>query len=164
MRLRSWRIQIATSVVLSFLCMDALGQVGQGQAGKLGAAVDNGSSSEKTPTHDSLPSCWDPMPPTSGKGTQHKPSHHSVTLSWKASVPVSKLPQDAVKGYYVYRSRTSHKHTLGDRMNAQPIAETGCVDRAVKPHTTYFYSVRALSQSGAQSVFSREVKAVVPLP
>jgi hypothetical protein len=161
MRLRSWRIQIATSVLLSLLSMGALGQ---GQAGKLGAVVDNGSSREKAPAQDSLPSCWDPMPPTSGKSTQYRPPHHSVALSWKASVPVSKSPQEAVKGYYVYRSRSSHRHTLGDRMNAQPIVETGCVDRVVKPRTTYFYSVRALSQGGAQSVFSDEVKAVVPYP
>jgi hypothetical protein len=160
MRLRSWRIQIAGLVLL----MSLAGSGAIGQAGKLDAAVENESRSDKKTAQESLPSCWDPMPPSSGKGEQHRPSHHSVTLSWKASVPVSKSPQDAVKGYYVYRSRTSHKHTLGDRMNAQPIAETGCVDRAVKPHTTYFYSVRALSQGGAQSVFSHEVKAFVPLP
>ena len=164
MRLRNWRVQIATSVLLSLACLGDLGQAGQGQAGKLGAAVDNGVGGEKTSAEDSLPSCWDPLPPTSGKGGQHRPSHHSVTLSWKASVPVSKSPQDAVKGYYVYRSRTSRKHTLRDQMNAQPITGTGCVDRAGKPHTTYFYSVRAVSQGGAQSVFSHEAKAVVPFP
>jgi len=154
------RIQIAGFLLLmSLACLCAIGQ-----AGKLGVAVENESGSDKNPAPDTLPSCWDPMPTASGKGGQHRPSHHSVTLSWKASAPLSNLPQNAVKGYYVYRSRTSRKHTLGDRMNAQPITGTGCVDRAVKPHTTYFYSIRAVSQGGAQSVFSREARAVVPHP
>jgi fibronectin type III domain protein len=160
MRLRSWRIQVAGIILL----MSLAGLVAIRQAGKLDSAVKNEPGSDKKIAQDGLPSCWDPPQPSSGEGGQHRASHHSVTLSWKASVPVSKSPRDAVKGYFVYRSRTSQKHTLTDRLNAQPITATACVDREVEPHTTYFYSVRALSQGGAQSIFSHEVKAVVPFP
>src|ERR1700683_5756078 len=160
MRRGKLRIQAAGLLLLmSVACLSAIGQTG-----KLDVTVENQSASDKKTALGLLPSCWDPMPPASDESGQHRPSHHSVTLSWKASIPVSKSPQDAVKGYYVYRSRTSQKHTLRDRMNAQPIVETGCVDRAVKAYTTYFYSVRALSLGGAQSIFSHEVKAVVPFP
>jgi hypothetical protein len=157
MKLRKLLIQVAGLILM-------MGVACEGHPGKSAVAVESGSGSDKKSAQGALPSCWDPMPPTSGQGGQPNPSHHSVTLSWKASAPVSKLPRDVVKGYYVYRSRTSQKHTLRDQMNAQPISETGCVDRSVEPSTTYFYSVRALSQGGAQSIFSREVKAVVPFP
>jgi hypothetical protein len=158
MTIRNWWIPIAGLILL----MGLVGQFAIRQAGKLDAAVENKSGSDKT-TQDLFPPCWDPMPPAS-KDNEHRLSNHSVTLSWKASVPVSKSPQDAVKGYYIYRSPTSLKHTLSYRMNAQPIVGTGCMDRAVEANTTYFYSVRALSHGGAQSIFSQEVKAVVPSP
>jgi hypothetical protein len=160
MTLRRLRIQVTGLILL----MSLAGLVAIRRAGRLETPVKNESGIDKKIAQDSPPSCWDPMPPTASEGGQHRASHHSVTLSWKASVPVSKSPQDAVKGYYIYRSRLSHKLTLGDRMNAHPILETGCIDRAVDPHTTYFYSVTAFSQGGAQSIFSHEAKAVVPYP
>jgi len=157
MRLRK-QIQIAGLLLLmSLACLVAIWQ-----RQKREVAVESASGGGKISDEESLPSCWDPMPPPSGETGQHHPQPHSVTLSWKASIPVSKTGQNAVKGYYIYRSRTSQEHTLAERMNAQPIRGTVCVDRAVKPDTTYFYSIRAISQGGAQSVFSHEVRAVVP--
>jgi hypothetical protein len=160
MRPRKLRIQVAGIILL----MSLAGLVAIRQAGKLDIVVKNDRGSDKNIAQDGLPSCWAPPLPTSGEGGQHPASRHSVTLSWKASIPVSKSPRDAVTGYYVYRSRTSQKHILTDRLNAQPITGTVCVDREVEPHTTYFYSIRALSQGGAQSIFSHEAKAVVPSP
>lgn len=157
MRLRK-QIQIAGLLLL----MSLAGLIAIWQWQKREVAVESASGSGKISGEESLPSCWDPMLPPSGEGEQHHPRPHSVTLSWKASLPVSRAGQNVVKGYYVYRSQSSHTYTLKDRLNAQPITGTVCVDRAVKPHTTYFYSIRAVSQGGAQSIFSLEVKAVVP--
>jgi hypothetical protein len=69
-----------------------------------------------------------------------------------------------VKGYYVYRSTKSHKYAKHDRLNADPITGTNCIDKAVKPRAIYFYSVKAISQGEVESEFSDEVKAVIPRP
>jgi len=114
---------------------------------------------------EEIPSCAGilspALPPTSSH-TGAKP--HSVTLSWNAAVPKSPDYVDAINGYYVYRSLTSHTYVEGNRLNSSPIAGTQCVDGAVDPGGVYFYAVKALSQGGAESDFSTEVKAVVPSP
>ena len=56
----------------------------------------------------------------------------------------------------------SHKYAKSDRLNTDPIAGTACIDRAVKPRTIYFYSVKGVSEGGVESEFSDEVKAVIP--
>jgi cbb3-type cytochrome oxidase subunit 3 len=91
-------------------------------------------------------------------------SPHSVTLTWNASIPASRSARDVVKGYYVYRSRRSHRYAKSDRLNTDPITGTTCIDRAVELRAIYFYSVKAISQGEVESEFSDEVKAVIPRP
>ncbi len=107
-----------------------------------------------------IPSC-DTGSPSAGK-PQKGSSSHTVTLTWKESVPASRSARDIVKGYYIYRSQKSHKYAKSDRLNTDPIAGTSCIDKAVKPRVTYFYSVKSVSQGGMESEFSDEVKAVIP--
>jgi hypothetical protein len=91
-------------------------------------------------------------------------TRHSVTLSWNPSLPVSNSPNDAIKGYYVYRSQSPETYTDGNRINSLPLVGTQCLDNAVEPRATYYYVVKAVAKSGAQSVVSREIKAVIPFP
>lgn len=107
-----------------------------------------------------IPSC--DAGSVSGGKSQKGLSSHSVTLTWKESIPASRSARDIVQGYYVYRSLKSHKYAKSDRLNTEPIAGTSCMDRAVKPRATYFYSVKGVSQGGVESEFSDEVKAVIP--
>lgn len=92
------------------------------------------------------------------------PHPHSVTLSWNAAVPASKSPQDAIKGYYVYRSPASQTYADGTRISQTPVKGTRCIDINVEARTTYFYVVRAVTDGGKQSGSSLEIKAVVPFP
>lgn len=89
---------------------------------------------------------------------------HSVTLSWHAAVPASSSPRDAIKGYYVYRSLTSRNYAETSRISEFPVAGTRCVDTTVEPQKTYFYVVKAVTESGTQSGSSIEIRAVVPSP
>jgi hypothetical protein len=89
---------------------------------------------------------------------------HSVTLSWNPSVPVSNSPNDAIKGYYVYRSQSSETYTDGNRINSLPLVGTQCLDNAVEPRATYYYVVKAVAKNGAQSVVSQQIEAVIPFP
>ena len=92
------------------------------------------------------------------------PSAHSVTLSWKASVPRSSSQQDAIQGYYVYRSLTSNSYDDSKRINSKPLPGTECIDTAVEPSGKYFYVVRAVAGSGVKSDPSNEATAVIPFP
>jgi hypothetical protein len=92
------------------------------------------------------------------------PHPHSVTLSWNAAVPASKSPQDAIKGYYVYRSPASQTYPDGTRISQTPVSGTRCIDTNVEARTTYFYVVRAVTEGGRQSGSSLEIKATVPFP
>lgn len=107
-----------------------------------------------------IPSC------DAGSVSEGKPqkglSSHSVTLTWKESIPASRSTRDIVKGYNIYRTQKSHKYAKSSRLNSEPIAGTSCIDRAVKPDATYFYSVKGVSQGGVESEFSDEVRAVIP--
>jgi len=96
--------------------------------------------------------------PTATSGEEGR----SVTLSWKASIPGSGSPKDAIEGYYIYRSLASHTYTQNDRLNSSLLSGIRCVDTSVKPHTTYFYSVQAVSEDGEPSAFSKEIKVKVP--
>jgi hypothetical protein len=107
-----------------------------------------------------IPSC-DAGSVSAGK-PQKGLSSHSVTLTWNASIAASRSARDIVRGYYIYRSQKSHKYAKSDRLNTDPIAGTSCIDKAVKPRVTYFYSVKSVSQGGMESEFSDEVKAVIP--
>jgi len=87
-----------------------------------------------------------------------------VTLSWNAVVPASSAPRDAIKGYNVYRSLTSHTYSESNRISGSPLQGTQCVDATVGPRKTYFYVVKAVTQGGEQSGSSAEIKAEVPFP
>jgi hypothetical protein len=89
---------------------------------------------------------------------------HSVTLSWNATVPASNSPRDAIKGYDVYRSLTSHTYAESNRISESALRGTRCVDTTVEPRKTYFYVVKAVTESGKHSGSSIEIKAVVPFP
>jgi hypothetical protein len=111
---------------------------------------------------NAVPSCSGDLsaaapPPGSSK-------RHSVTLSWNASIPVSSVAKDAIRGYYVYRSQTSQTYHDTDRITSLPLIGTQCLDATVESRTTYYYVVRAVAQRGAQSAASREIKAVIPFP
>jgi hypothetical protein len=111
-------------------------------------------------------SCTGVSSPTSTGQAQLEanPHPHSVSLSWNPTVPASSSPRDAVQGYYVYRSLTSHTYSEGDRISRTPLPTTHCVDTTVEPQRTYFYVVKALTTGGTQSGSSAEIKAVVPSP
>jgi hypothetical protein len=113
-----------------------------------------------------VPSCSGNFPASPlGQPPPHSEANrHSVTLVWKSSSPASMSPKDAIKGYFVYRSQVSQAYTDGDRLNSLPLVGTRCSDATVQPRTTYYYVVKAVTESGVQSVVSKEIKAVIPFP
>jgi hypothetical protein len=117
------------------------------------------------PETDSTPPCsgdlHDTLPVQASSGGRNR---HSVTLSWNPSLPTSNLLRDSIKGYYVYRSQTSQTYTEKNRINSLPLVGTRCLDTAVEPRATYYYSVKAVTENGALSAVSREIKAVIPFP
>jgi hypothetical protein len=116
-------------------------------------------------TQGGVPSCTGTSSDASGPTPSNTSPHpHSVTLSWNAAVPVTNSPRDAIKGYYVYRSVTSQSYSESNRISQSPVRGTRCIDIAVEPRTTYFYVVKALSEGGAQSAYSTEIRAAVPFP
>ncbi len=84
---------------------------------------------------------------------------HGVTLSWKASIPASNSPADAIKGYNVYRREPGKEY---EKINGDLIPGTSCVDYLVKTGQTYYYETKAVSANGSVSKPSPEVKAVIP--
>lgn len=90
------------------------------------------------------------------------PHAHVVTLSWRAAVPTSNSPQEAIQGYSVYRSLTSQTYAESNRISESPVRATQCADTTVEPRKTYFYVVKAVTVGGKQSGASAEIKAVVP--
>ncbi|MGA7379250.1 MAG: fibronectin type III domain-containing protein [Terriglobales bacterium] len=85
---------------------------------------------------------------------------HCVKLTWRASVPASKLSRDAVTGYNVYRSETPHDPEA-KQINTKIITGTTYTDTDVKLGTVYFYVVRGLSKM-AKSDPSNEARAEIP--
>jgi|SRR5450755_512638 len=81
---------------------------------------------------------------------------HSVTLKWEAPPPVAGV---TIGGYNIYRSTTSGGPfvKLVSGVSAPPYE-----DRLVTSGRTYFYVVTALDQTGRESRFSSEVRAVIP--
>jgi hypothetical protein len=127
--------------------------------GSSSAQAGDGPVKQQT---NAVPSCSGDLPaPVSPPGSSKR---HSVTLSWNASVPVSGSPQDAIQGYYVYRSQISQTYHDTDRITSLPLIGTQCLDATVQSRTTYYYVVRAVAKSGAQSAASGEIKAVIPFP
>ncbi len=78
---------------------------------------------------------------------------HSVSLSWKAST-------SARVAYNVYR-----RGRFGIvRINSLPLTGTSYVDTNVQPGETYYYTTKAVSAKGAESLPSNEVRVTVPSP
>ncbi len=81
---------------------------------------------------------------------------HSVALAWIASTT------STVTGYNVYRSTLSgSSYTL---INSSPVLApvVTYTDTTVQNATTYYYVTTAVDASGAESVYSNEVPAVIP--
>lgn len=113
---------------------------------------------------DSIPSCSSRPSGGHAAAPQSGAKPHSVTLSWKASAPASGAPGDTITGYDVYRSQTSQDYADSKPINSIPLTGTQCVDTTVEPRATYYYVIKAVAKSGAQSVVSKEIKAVIPFP
>ncbi|MBV9480618.1 MAG: choice-of-anchor D domain-containing protein [Acidobacteria bacterium] len=92
-----------------------------------------------------------PLTGTGGAGPQH-----SVTLSWNASTSRN------VVGYNIYRGNVSGGPYT--RINTTPDPHLQNVDNNVQGGHTYYYVVTAVDSAGAESVYSGQVKAVVPYP
>ena len=78
---------------------------------------------------------------------------HTATASWTAS-------SSAVLGYNVYRGTVSGGPYT--KVNGSAITALGYPDASVVSGQTYFYVATAVDASGNESVFSNEVKAVIP--
>jgi hypothetical protein len=158
----SIRVKISTVFlgVVVLLPMICLGQVGNK------ATPSPSTEAAKVSQPGDIPLC---SGAPSGASAGHAPSQgnlhpHLVTLSWNAALPTSNSPQDAIKGYYVYRSLTSHTYAEGNRISQSLVRGTQCVDTTVEPKKTYFYVVKAVTEGGEQSGSSIEIKAIVPSP
>lgn len=87
-------------------------------------------------------------------GTGTAAPAHSVALAWKAST-------STVVGYNVYRGSQSG----GPYANvASGDANTTFTDGSVQAGQTYYYVVTAVDASGAESVHSNQVQALIPSP
>ncbi len=140
-----------------------LGPVGVAQVSRHSALAQVTGKAEPASQVAKIPLCTGATTnPPSPALAQAGPSPHSVVLSWKASIPRSDAPKDAIKGYYVYRSLRSNGFSESDRLNALPLKETRCIDTAVKPRKKYFYVVKALSEGGAPSDFSTQITVEIP--
>ena len=91
---------------------------------------------------------------------EKRPSH-SVTLTWKPSVPISNSPRDKVIGYIVYRSTRPHD-PQSVPINSTRVIDARFIDHDVEPGKVYYYVTRAVSASGALSAPSNEVRAEIP--
>jgi hypothetical protein len=89
--------------------------------------------------------------------------NRSIKLSWGESKPASKLAQDAVIGYNVYRSKIS-RDPQPQLLNLKPLPGTTYVDSDVTPGITYFYVTRGVTAKGVLSGPSNEAHAKIPLP
>ncbi|MGA7078652.1 MAG: hypothetical protein WBQ43_24715 [Terriglobales bacterium] len=119
-----------------------------------------------TPPTQEVPPCASTAPsPASGRApSQVNPRAHSVTLSWKASLPRSSSKQDAIQGYNVYRSLKSNQYDRASKINTNPLPGTQCVDTTVEPRRTYFYVVKSVagSENGPESGRSNQATAPIP--
>ncbi|HXP68735.1 MAG TPA: choice-of-anchor D domain-containing protein, partial [Candidatus Dormibacteraeota bacterium] len=87
-----------------------------------------------------------------GTGVQQTP--HTVALTWTASVSTD------VIGYNIYRSTTTGgPYSI---LDSAPVAADSYNDSAVQSGQTYFYIVRAIDNTGLESLNSTEVQAIIP--
>ena len=83
------------------------------------------------------------------------PTQHSVDLSWGAR------SSSNVVGYNVYRAGASGG-PYATVMSAN--SGTTFVDASVQAGQKYYYVVTAVDGSGAESVYSNQVQAIIPSP
>lgn len=162
-QMRRLSLKIAAAVFAVVVCL-TIG--GTGQVKNKDTRTPSPGSAKAQPQTPEIPPCNGALASSSAghAPSQVNPHPHSVTLSWNAAVPASNAPRDAIKGYYVYRSLASHTYAESDRISPSPLRGTRCVDTTVEPRKTYFYVVKAVTEGGAQSGSSSEIKAVVPFP
>jgi hypothetical protein len=112
------------------------------------------------------------LPPCPPAGIQPLQSssqtgHHSVTLTWNASV-AGPPPDGKAVGYCLYRSQKPNAAKQNpicsacEQINSTPIVGTGCVDNLVLDNATYYYVVTAISASKRISTSSNETLAPIP--
>ena len=128
-------------------------------------APTQGSAKATSPSQVVPPCASTPSNSSAGhSASQSIPGTHSVTLSWNASVPRSSAKEDAIVGYYVYRSGTSNSYNDSNQLNSEPLPGTHCVDTTVAPRGKYFYVVRAIAGNKKKSGNSNEAPATIPFP
>jgi hypothetical protein len=87
-----------------------------------------------------------------GTGVQQTP--HTVAVTWIAS------SSNNVVGYNIYRGTTSGgPYSI---LDSAPVVNDGYNDSAVQSGQSYFYVVRAVDNTGTESVNSTEVQAIIP--
>jgi hypothetical protein len=92
---------------------------------------------------------------STSQGPRRGAAHgHTVDLRWKASV-------SRVDGYNVYRSEM--RYGPYTKLNSAPMRATVYSDSAVQAGHTYFYKVTSVDK-GQESVFSNQIRVVVPSP
>jgi fibronectin type 3 domain-containing protein len=89
----------------------------------------------------------------SGSGVA--PIQHSVDLSWTASTSI-------VVGYNVYRGTQSGGPYT--KINSSLNATTAYTDSTVQSGATYYYVVTAVDATNAESAYSNQAVAVIPIP
>jgi hypothetical protein len=108
-------------------------------AGNFTGNLSIGSSAADSPVSE----------PLSGIGV------HAVFLSWDG------VPSPNIAGYNVYRGLMSRGPYA--RLNSEVISGNTYLDYAVDAGTTYYYVTTAVNSSTAESGYSNEVQAFVPL-
>jgi Cep192 domain 4/Abnormal spindle-like microcephaly-assoc'd, ASPM-SPD-2-Hydin/HYDIN/CFA65/VesB-like, Ig-like domain len=88
----------------------------------------------------------------SGTGVQQV--SHSVALTWTAST------SSGVVGYNIYRSTVSGGPYV--ILDSAAVSADTYTDSSVQSGTTYFYVVRSVDNTGAESVNSSQVQATIP--
>jgi fibronectin type 3 domain-containing protein len=111
-------------------------------SGSTSSTVTWHSSASNSPVRQSL----------TGSGTPA--THHSVTLTWRASI------SKHVVGYNIYRGKRSGGPYI--KINTALDPNTHDIDKNVQAGATYYYVVTAVNSAGAESAHSNQVKAVIP--
>jgi ASPM-SPD-2-Hydin domain-containing protein len=87
-------------------------------------------------------------------GSAFTPTAHTVDLNWNAS--------SGTDGYRVYRSdQSGGGYQL---ISSSLVGATDFTDANVQSGETYFYVVTAVGPTGAESTFSNESSATIPVP
>ena len=170
LRTNPWQVFLWGFVLFSVVLLDASGsrsQVGCGSSAQLKSVRTSQQRETPTPeTHLGALSCPPPHTPSS-QGSQSRPSHHKVTLSWIAA-PSSAHRGGDVAGYCLYRSKIQYVAKQDplcaecEQVNSIPVKGVSCVDEVVDASTTYYYVVTAINREQNISSTSNEAKAPIP--